>query len=842
MSSSAEIEEILANLTLQEKISLLAGGSPWCTFPILSKGVPVAKLSDGPNGARGKSIYDGPTAACFPAACSIASSFDVDLAKLVATALAEETLTKGARCILSPTVCMQRHPLGGRNFETFSEDPLLTGQMAIASVQGLQSKGVSATVKHLVANEQETDRLTVNTELSQRALREIYLKPFEMVVKSANPWAIMTSYNKINGTHADSHEPLLKGILRGQWNWQGLVMSDWGGINSLADSLNAGVDLEMPGPARWRTNEAVLDAVSRGEVTEAIITERARNVLTFLNRLNCFQDPNWKEPEEKAIDRPEHRALIREAGAKGIVLLKNTNDILPLTKEKVKGRKIAVFGYAKECLAHGGGSASVNPHYRVTPWDALCEAFADADVEFVFAKGAHTFRQLPVLTTEVVGLDGSPGFSLKTFETGASEPMSTSHGFAKSELSLLDGHALEDKVVEIVGFLSLSKPGVYRVSLAGLGPTKLLVNGRIVFHQVEPCLDAMAFLFGGSPVPEFELDLSKDMKYEIRIISAPLQSTDGKDLGFLKGQTGMRLGFMSMTEYDKDLVSEAVELASSSDYSIVFTGNDPMWETEGQDQASFNLPKQGSQDRLVEAVAAACPESTIVVNSTGVAVALPWLDQVAALLQAWFPGQEAGHSICDVLTGAQNSEGHLTCTFMKQLEDCPAYGNFPGDLDDQQKREVNYSEGVFIGYRHFDRLPRDRINFPFGFGLSYTKFDLALSNISQITEEKYLVHVRVSNMGNVEGAIAVQIYAGRKDSNPEDGPIQVLVGFKKVRLEPQECASIDIPMYCRDLAYWDEKTGYWVLDGGEYVVHVSKSAGEPIASFVVSLRQSTYAP
>ncbi|KAF5255795.1 hypothetical protein FOXYS1_13771 [Fusarium oxysporum] len=818
MTSSAEIEGILSSLTLEEKVT------------------------DGPNGARGNSTHEGSTAACFPAACSIASSFDVDLAERVAVGLAQETVTKGARCLLSPTICIHRHPLGGRNFETFSEDPFLTGQIATASVRGLQSKGVSATVKHFVANEQETDRLTVNTKVGDRALREIYLKPFEMVVKNANPWAIMTSYNKINGSHADSHETMIKDILRGEWGWQGLLMSDWGGINSLSASLNAGVDLEMPGPARWRQKDTVLDAVSRGEVTEQDITERARNVLIFLNRLNCFKNPQWHDSEEEAIDRPEHRALIREAGAKGIVLLKNSNNILPLTKEKVKGRKIAVFGYAKQCLAHGGGSASVRPHYRVTPWDAMCEAFADSDVELTFAKGAHTFRQLPVLIDGVVGLDGSPGFSLRIYKPGVADPESTSHGFKKSELSLLDGYTLENKDIEIIGFLKPTEITNYRASLAGLGPSTVLVNGRVIYHQKESCLDAMAFLFGGSPVPEFELDLSKDMQYEIKIISAPLRSTDGKDLGFLQGQTGVRLGLISMTEYSKDLISEAVELARSSDYSLIFTGNGPMWETEGQDQAGFHLPKQGSQDRLVEAVAAVCPKSTIVINSTGVAVALPWLDQVSALLQAWYPGQEAGHSICDVLTGTQTPEGHLTCTFMKKLQDCPAYGNFPGELDENYTRQVNYAEGVFIGYRHFDRLPRERVNFPFGFGLSYTEFDLALSEIFQKSEEEYLVRIQVSNIGQVQGAIAVQVYAGKKDHEMSNSPIKALVGFQKVRLRPQETVGIVIPICCRDLAYWHEKTARWVLEGGEYCVHVSKSAGKPIASSIIIPQHRTYNP
>lgn len=315
----------------------------------------------------------------------------MDIARKVGIALGEETLTKGARCLLAPTVCIHRHPLGGRNFESFSEDPFLTGHMGIANVIGLQSTGVSATVKHYAVNEQETQRLNVNAVVAERPLREIYLKPFELIIKNANPWAIMTAYNKINGHHADSNEHLLKDILRGEWNWDGLVMSDWGGINSTANSLNAGVDLEMPGPARWRKLPDVLAAIKTGQLTEQIIEERTRRVLDFLKKLKCFDEPIWSDPGEQAINRPDHAALIREAGSKGIVLLINEAHCLPLTKAKVNGKKIALFGYAKHPLAHGGGSASVKPHYKVSPWEAFHKAFDGSNVELFYSKGIMFF-------------------------------------------------------------------------------------------------------------------------------------------------------------------------------------------------------------------------------------------------------------------------------------------------------------------------------------------------------------------------------------------------------------------------------------------------------------------
>ncbi|KAJ3542133.1 hypothetical protein NM208_g4259 [Fusarium decemcellulare] len=799
------VDSVLTTLSLEEKISLLAGGEVWLTVPIPDK--------DGPNGARGSKIKDGETAACFPAACSVASTFDVDIARRIGVALGEETLTKGACCLLAPTVCIHRHPLGGRNFESFSEDPFLSGHMGIGTVIGLQSTGVAATVKHFAVNEQETDRLNVDALIAERPLREIYLKPFELIVKNAKPWAIMTAYNKINGHHADSNEFLLKQVLRGEWKWDGLVMSDWGGTNSTAASLNAGVDLEMPGPTRLRKLAEVLASIKEGKLTERVINQRARQVLWFLEQLKCFENPIWSDPGEQAVIKPEHSALIREAGAKGIVLLKNEDACLPLTKEKVRGKRIALLGYAKECLAHGGGSASVKPHYRVTPWEAMNEAYKDCDVEFTYSRGAHTFRQLPLLIRDVHDLVGGPGFTYKIYKPGNPIPVETINGYDKSEMSLLDGHVLENVEIDLIGIFRPPETATYYFTLSSLGPSQLVVDGETVLERLGNCPDPMGFLFGGVPVPHVKLSMQHGKEYRIQVHAAPPTPNEDRDLGFLEGQVGMRLGYMSSTEYDADILSEAVESAKASSYSIIFTGNDPAWETEGQDRPSFHLPKAGSQDRLVEAVAAVCP-NVIVVNSTGGAVALPWLEKVQGLLQVWFPGQEAGNSIVDVLTGAQNPEGHLTCTFPKRLEDCPA---------------------------HFDRLPPSKVNFPFGFGLSYTAFSFEQLSVKEISDNEYSVGVKVTNTGRVQGATAVQIYVGNKNSSPDD-PVKVLVGFRKVTLKPSASSVVEVLVKGRDFAFWDEKGREWVIEAGHYEFSIGRSSAHLVARSVLSIGRRTYSP
>lgn len=346
----------------------------------------------------------------------------------------------------------------------------------------------------------------------------------------------------------------------------------------------------------------------------------------------------------------------------------------------------------------------------------------------------------------------------------------------------------------------------------------------------------MGFLFGGVAAPEFKVALESGRQYKLLLRTSPPTTSGTEDASILAGLCGLRVGSMSETEYDRDLVSEAVEVAKSADYAVIFTGHEPFWETEGQDQVSFNLPKDGSQDRLISAVAAANPK-TIVVNSTGVAIAMPWLNEIQGFLQTWYPGQECGNSIADVLTGAQTPEGHLTCTFPKKIEDCPAYGNFPGEYDNG-KLKVTYKEGVFIGYRHFDRLPADKVNFPFGFGLSYTTFDFSGLEVKE-SGDGYTASLKVSNTGDVVGAIAVQVYAGAAQT-AEENPVKQLVAFEKVTVKPGETASVEVPVRTRDFAFFDEAKQKWVVKGGDYKFLIGKSARDIVLESTVAVKEQVF--
>ncbi|KAF4964595.1 hypothetical protein FSARC_7501 [Fusarium sarcochroum] len=833
-----DIDAIVQSLTLEEKISLLAGRNFSETVGLENKGVPSVKTADGPNGIRSAATDLDIKSACFPAACNLAATFDVELAEQFGRALGTEARGKRVNCMLGPTVCIHRHPLGGRNFESYSEDPFLTGKLSSKVIQGLQSLGVSATIKHFVANEQETQRTTVDETIDERALREIYLRPFEIAVKEANPWAIMTAYNHVNGVHCDEHNWLLKDVLRGEWGWKGLVMSDWGGTNSVASALKAGLDLEMPGPPRLRKEDAVKEALQRGELTEDTINERAKSVIEWALKLKTRE----AEPHPIALGQDtntsELRSMIREAGARGIVLLKNQGDILPFSKEKVQKKKIALIGFAKDAMAHGGGSAAVNAYRKITPWQGLHEALED-DVEFTYARGAHRERLLPAISPDglcgtVVGLDGKPGFSRQLFKEGEDTPVSTK-GQPTSAYSPLGSQESLWRRLEIVGDFTPAETGNHYMACSGLGPTRVYVDDEIIFEQTTNCSDPMGSLFLAAPEPEFRHKFEGGKTYRLRICSDPPTKIG---LTILEGRSGVRTGFSLESDHDADLVGEAAQVAKEADYAIVFTGHDPQWETEGRDQDSFNLPRKGTQDALVSTVASVNP-NTVVVNSTGVAIAMPWLDKVAAVVQAWFPGQECGYSIADVLTGAVNPEGRLPVSFPKQLEDCPAHGNFPGEYVDGQLK-VKYEEGVFIGYRHFDRLPKEKVNFPFGHGLSYTTFGYELTSVSKEGND-WAVITQVSNAGKRAGGALIQVYAGQAETS-QDHPIKALVAFKKVRLQPGEQQTVKLLVKERDLAYFDTGLKKWEVAGGEYRFSLGSSSADTISSVVVKQDKAVFEP
>ncbi|ETS73032.1 hypothetical protein PFICI_15207 [Pestalotiopsis fici W106-1] len=838
-----EVKDLVARLTVDEKISLLAGKNTWETMPIERLDIPSLKVSDGPNGARGADFFDGMTAACFPACVSLAATFDRDLSRRIGQALGQEAQTKGAYVVLGPTVCTHRSPLGGRNFEAFSEDPLLSGLMAAEYVKGLQSERVGATVKHFLANEQDTRRFTVNEIISERALREIYLRAFEIVLKKSDPWCFMSSYPKVNGRHVDAQPLFLQTILREEWGYDGLLMSDWGAVSNAVESVKFGLGLEMPGPPSHRIPEAVKKAVLSGLISAEELDRCAATFVKLLKRTGKLDDRR-KTPPEKSIDLPEHRHLIREAGADGIVLLKNHQNILPIDPRKFK--KLALLGpLANYAAAYGGGSASLNCHYKISPYDAFENRLGD-QVELSYSKGAHIFRVYPDLIDGSRNREGNQGFTADFYdnlELGG-EPVWTEH-YARGFFTSMMNDSLKEKPLSARFATSYTPPvsGKHYLSFSGMGPSKLFINGEMLSHQQKETKDSMTFFLGVHEEHRFQYEFCSEKSYEIVVETVPSQ-VNNSELSLLQGQISAHLGLVYQEEMEASLYDEAISLAKEADLAICFVGNTVQWETEGQDLQSMCLPANGSQDRLVAGVARANP-NTIVVITTGVPVELPWIDDVAALMQGWYAGQETGNSILDVILGDVNPSGKLPVSWPKKYEHTACYGNF--GLDSYESRQVEYVEGVNVGYRHFDHHydTEKEVRFPFGFGLGYTSFDIldvkVAGQLVNCPIDTIVVLVTIRNTGSRIGSQVIQVYLSPPHASKDNSrPRKALVAFEKVKLHPGEEKAVEMGFGRDAAAYWDDRSkdegGYcWRVEKGVHEIAVGTSSRPSDLAIVLSL-------
>ena len=809
VANEARIAALLAELTLEEQVALLAGANFWATTPIPRVGIPAIKVSDGPNGARGGgSLIGGVSAASFPVAIALAASWNTALVAQIGAALAEEAQSKGAQVLLAPTVNIHRSPLNGRNFECYSEDPYLSAQLAVAYITGLQSRGVAATIKHYIGNESEFQRNTISSEIDERALREIYLPPFAAAVK-AGVWAVMSSYNKLNGTYVGEDPRLLTALLKQELGFDGLVMSDWFATRSTAAAA-AGMDLEMPGPPRYR-GPALLAAVQSGEVPAAAVRNSAARVLRLIARVGAFDQP--PTTAEQAIDRPEHRALIRQAGAEGIVLLKNTG-ILPLNPAEL--RSIAVIGpNATTAQIMGGGSAQLNPHYRVTPYEAI-KAQVGAAVELAHAIGCENTRYVPLLR----------GAGTIAYFNGRdlSGPVVAEQAQQDGELMWL--HDMPPGV-DRSGFsarLSFTHTaqasGEYALSLVSAGRSRLLVDGQPLIDNWSAWQPGETYFGAGSDQQSAALVLAAGTSYAITVEYA---SPDARELGLAALRVGLHQPLTAAA------LDAAVALAASADVALLFVGLNGEWDTEGLDRPHMDLV--GQQDALIARVAAANPRTVVVLQSGG-PLTMPWLDQVAGVLQAWYPGQECGNAIADVLFGAVNPSGKLPQTFPQRLEDNPAYGNYPG-----AHGKVHYAEGIFVGYRHYERHQIAPL-FPFGHGLSYTSFgyaNLHLSSTALSSTETLTVSVDITNTGARAGQEIVQLYI-RDVVARLDRPEKELKGFVKIALEPGETRTVRMMIDSSALSFYDVAAGGWAAEPGAFVALVGSSAQDIRAQAGFELR------
>jgi len=815
------IETLLNQLTLPEQVSLLSGRDFWSVPPIPRLGISLLKVTDGPNGARGGgSLIGGVKSAAFPCGIALGASWSVALVEEVGAALADEVKSKGAQMLLAPTVNIHRSVTNGRNFECYSEDPILTGELASAYIRGLQGQGIAATIKHFVGNESEIERTSMSSVIDERTLREVYLLPFEWAVKKAKTWGVMSSYNRLNGTFTSEDHWLLTTVLRREWGYDGVVMSDWFGSHSTAPTVNAGLDLEMPGPPRDR-GQKLIEAVERGEVTAETVRERAKNMLRLMQRVGVLD--GLAETPERADDNPAHRALIRRAGAEGTVLLTNEG-VLPLDKAGVK--KLAVIGpNAKVAQIMGGGSAQLNPHYRVSPWDGLAAALGDS--RLAYAPGCTNHRFEPLLKddfrVDFFGNTDLGGPVIHTMRQADAEAF-WFHGFADGKVDPTHFSA------RLTGHFMPEKSGLHRVGIFSAGLSRVLVDGKLVADAWSHWTRGRTFFEEGCDEVVGEIDLTAGQRYAITIEFA---TQPAKTLGFaaFRAGIGRPLG-------DEDIAA-AAEAARDAEAAVVFIGRSGEWDTEGSDLLDIALP--GRQNDLVRAVAKANPK-TIVVLQTGGPVEMPWLRDVAAVLEAWYPGQEAGNAIADVLLGVAEPGGRLPQSFPARWADNPTRSQdaevYPG-----KDGKVRYEEGIFIGYRHYDKMGTTPL-FPFGFGLGYTLFELseiAVDDARFEADGAVEVSVTVTNTGEREGSPVVQLYVS-DDMSSAPRPAKELKAFAKVKLAAGESRRVMLALDDRAFAFYRPEAKHWLVEAGSFTLMVGTSSDDLPVSAKVSRKNVLMLP
>lgn len=797
MVDEATLQAILDDATLEEQVSLLAGATDWTTVAIPRIGVPSIKVSDGPNGARGGGSLQGETkGACFPCGIALSSSWDRSLSYEIGTALAAETKTKGARVLLGPTVNIHRSTLNGRNFETYSEDPYLTAEIAVPYIKGLQDHGVAGTIKHFAGNESEFQRTSISSEIDERTLREIYLPPFEAAVKRANVWAVMSAYNKVNGTFASENCHLLTEILKEEWGFDGIVMSDWFGSHTTAETVIGGLDLEMPGPTRDR-GEKLVQAVREGRVPAEAVRKAALRMLRIIARVGAFEDPII--PEQKAVDLPADRALIRKAGAKGTVLLKN-DGLLPLDANN--GLKVAIIGpNAKTAQIMGGGSAQLDAHYRISPYEGIVAALGGED-KISYALGCTNQRVQPTIKQPFVA----------EFFSSLDLSGEVIHRAEAAESEFIWWGPITDQVdrqhfsLRAKTTLTADVTGNYLFGLISVGPARVLVNGQQLITTWDDWKQGGHYFEQGNDEVSAEITLEAGKTYEV---VAEYKTAPEMFFGF----PAIRVG-CSIPVGDAD-IEEAVRVATGADVAILCVGGNGEWDTEGQDRPNLDLP--GRQDELIARVVAANPR-TVVVLQTGAPVLMPWIESVPAVLESWYPGQEAGNSIADVLFGKVAPGGRLPQTFPTRLEDDPTRGNYPG-----ADGKVTYGEGVFVGYRHYDTKQIAPL-FPFGHGLTYTTFEYGQVSLSAVgTDQSVTAQVDITNTGARPGEEVVQFYvADAKSSLPR--PSKELKGFEKVELLPGETKTVTVTFDARSWAFYDDSKSRWIVEPGTFQILVGASS------------------
>ncbi len=792
--ADSRAETILAQMTLQEKIDYIGGYNGFYVRAVPRLGLPAFKMSDGPIGVRNY----GPSTA-YAAGIALAASWNMDLARQVGAMIGHEARARGVHFMLGPGVNIYRAPMCSRNFEYFGEDPLLSSRMVVNYVEGMQEQGVSATVKHYMGNNSEYDRHNSSSDMDERTMREIYLPAFEAAVKEAHVGAIMNSYNMVNGVHATQNDFLNNQVAKKDWGFDGVIMSDWGATYDGVASANAGLDLEMPS-AKFMNWATLKPAIDEKKVSEETINDKVRRILRTAIRFG------WLDREQTDTPFPLYnesgRDLALKTAQESMVLLKNQAGELPLDKEKIK--TLAVIGPdAYPAIPVGGGSAKVVPFQAISYLEGLSHLLSGKAV-VTYNRGLTPMSEINDSTVYSIDEKGSqPGLKAEYFPNAgwSGEPTLTRTDTHINFTWDNNNHwptigTYPNYSARWNGYYTPSESGAYRISVSSFGNNefRLYVDSQLVVDRQMQKV----------PFARKELTFEKGKAYALRLEYAQIDYKGVMNLGICKAD---------------HLVDPLVKkLASAADGVVVCVGFDTGSEAESFDR-TFQLP--AGQDELIRAVQEANPHTVVVITSGGGVDMTKWIDKVPAVLEAWYPGQEGGTALAQILFGDINPSGKLPASFERRWEDNGAHDSYYEDAN----KHVKYSEGVFMGYRHFDRSGVKPL-FPFGFGLSYTQFNYANLAITSTDGSKggpVTVSFDLTNMGDREGEETAEVYVGDSHS-PVPRPVKELKGFAKADLKPGETKSLSVVLNDRAFSYYDEKAHQWAITPGDFSISVGSSS------------------
>ncbi|QEC44741.1 beta-glucosidase [Pseudobacter ginsenosidimutans] len=788
----SRVNDLVSRMTLEEKIDYIGGYKGFYIRGIERLGLPEIKLTDGPVGTH----KDGKSTA-YPASVLSAATWDTSLVYELGKQLGRDSRARGVHVLLAPGVNILRAPMGGRNFEYFTEDPFLNSRMAVAYVKGLQDEKVVATVKHFAANNQEWDRHNVSSDIDERTLHEIYLPAYKAAVLEAKAGSIMNSYNLINGVHASQHDELNNKILRDLWGFDGFVMSDWSSTYDAVGAANGGLDLEMP-RARFMTKEKLLPAIQQGLVKESTIDDKVKRMLRIIFRFGFFD--NVQLDKNIPLDNPDAAKASLELARGGIVLLKNKGNVLPLSSEKVK--TLAVIGPNANAYISGGGSSYTFPFHSVSTLQGIQQL--EKNLRTIYAPGLPTLPDMvaqSVFYTEpgskTKGLKGEYFSNIKLSGTPAKIAVDTIvsinngwHIAAENQ-----GIPFDHCSMRWTGVVRPDKTSGYRFTVRGFDGFRLYVDTALVINEWRD---------QGITTREAVVQMEAGKEYNVRL--EYFANVHPVDISFAWRE-------------DKLLFEDAINAASGADAAIVCIGFNESSERESNDR-TFALPQ--FQDSLIQSIAKANPNTIVLLNAGGNVDMQKWISKIPALVHIWYAGQEGGTAIAEILFGKTNPSGKLPVSFEKKWEDNPAFNYY---YDPANTKRVAYKEGIFMGYRHYDRSAVKPM-FPFGFGLSYTSFKyngLTVKNETGASNPKVQVQFTLTNTGKADGAEVAQVYI-RPLNAKVPRPYKELKAFSKTFLKKGEKKTISLTLDANAFQYYSTEKHGFVHDAGDYEIIVAASA------------------